>query len=103
MNELKNKEEDLIYSRAVKAGKRIYYLDAKQNFKGDYFLSITESKKKIGGENGESVSFGHHKVFLYQEDFEKFTSGLNDVISFINGIGPINETDGDKSTEGESL
>ena len=84
MEEIKRIEEDIVYSKAVKAGKRIYYIDAKRNSKGDYYLSITESKKKTSAENSDQVSYERHKIFLYKEDFDKFGEGLNDVISFIS-------------------
>jgi CRISPR/Cas system CSM-associated protein Csm2 small subunit len=82
--ELEKKDNEIVYSKAIKAGKRIYYLDVKRSRNNDLFLAITESKKKVNGfdENAE-VSFEKHKIFLYREDFEKFTDVLNDVIGFI--------------------
>ena len=80
----KNGGKEILYSQAIKAGKRIYYLDVKKNRKDEMFLAITESKKIISGEGEESqVSFEKHKIFLYQEDFEKFMNGLKQSISFI--------------------
>ena len=77
-------DKEILYSQAIKAGKRIYYLDVKKNRKDEMFLAITESKKIISGEGEESqVSFEKHKIFLYQEDFEKFMNGLKQSISFI--------------------
>jgi len=77
-------EKDIVYSQAVKAGKRIYYLDVKKNRKDELFLAITESKKIINGE-GENAqfSFEKHKIFLYKEDFEKFSDALKNVLDFI--------------------
>lgn len=75
-------DKEIIYSKAIKAGKRIYYLDVKKNLKDDLFLAITESKKVQSKESG-SVSFEKHKIFLYKEDFRKFMDGMTDVISFI--------------------
>ena len=73
-----------MYSQAVKAGKRIYYLDVKKNRKDELFLAITESKKIITGEgDGSQVNFEKHKIFLYQEDFDKFMKSLQDSIRFI--------------------
>ena len=75
---------DILFSKTVKAGKRIYYLDVKENRKGDLFLAVTESKKVITGEGEESkVRFEKHKIFLYKEDFEKFMEGMNETINFI--------------------
>lgn len=77
-------DKEIIYSRAIKAGKRIYYLDVKKNRKDEMFLAITESKKVITGEGDDSqVSFEKHKIFLYKEDFAKFMSGLGQAIDFI--------------------
>ena len=75
------KEQEIVYSKAVKAGKRIYYLDVKRNKRDDMFLAITESKKVV--DNDTQVSFEKHKIFLYKEDFKKFRDGLDDVINFI--------------------
>ncbi len=77
-------DKEILYSQAIKAGKRIYYVDVKKNRKDEMFLAITESKKIISGEGEESqVSFEKHKIFLYQEDFEKFMNGLKQSIGFI--------------------
>lgn len=77
-------DKDIVFSKAVKAGKRIYYLDVKKNRKDEMFLAITESKKVFSGEGTDAqVSFEKHKIFLYKEDFEKFLSGLNETIGFI--------------------
>ena len=84
-------EPEIVYSRAVKAGKRIYYLDVKKARNEDLYLCITESKRKQTGET-EPPQFEKHKVFLYKEDFAHFTEGLNDVIAFVqNQLGEIEE------------
>lgn len=77
-------DRDIVFSKSIKAGKRIYYLDVKKNRKDELFLAITESKKVVNGD-GESaqVNFEKHKIFLYKEDFEKFLNGLNEAIEFI--------------------
>lgn len=77
------RDQEIVYSKAIKAGKRIYYLDVKRNRKDDLFLAITESKKKVSGDDAQ-VSFEKHKIFLYKEDFDKFREGIDDVIGFIN-------------------
>ena len=77
------RDQEIVYSKAIKAGKRIYYLDVKRNRKDELFLAITESKKKIMGEDAQ-ISFEKHKIFLYKEDFAKFKDGLEEVIEFIN-------------------
>ncbi len=77
-------DKDIVYSQSVKAGKRIYYLDVKKNRKDEMFLAITESKKIVTGEgDSQQVNFEKHKIFLYQEDFDKFLNSLNESIRFI--------------------
>lgn len=77
--EKKVREE--IFSKAVRAGKRTYFFDVKATRRNDYYLTITESKKRFNREG--RYFFEKHKVFLYKEDFEKFVDGLTDVIDFI--------------------
>lgn len=82
----KNLESDkeIVFSKSVKAGKRIYYVDVKKNRKGELFIALTESKKIISNETeNPSVNFEKHKIFLYQEDFDKFMKSLQDSIRFI--------------------
>lgn len=84
MEDFEDHERDIAYSRTVKAGKRIYYLDVKRNRNDDLYISLTESKKKItGNPENPDVSFEKHKIFLYREDLSKFTEALIDVIRFI--------------------
>ena len=93
MEELKKKsaaegDKEIVFSKAIKAGKRIYYLDVKKNRKEEMFLAITESKKIVSGEGDDAqVSFEKHKIFLYKEDFEKFMDGLRQAIQFIENEG----------------
>lgn len=78
-------DKEIVFSKSIKAGKRIYYLDVKKNRKDEMFLAITESKKVVMGEGDDSqVSFEKHKIFLYKEDFEKFLTGLTEAVNFIN-------------------
>ena len=89
-NIMKEGDKEIVFSKTVKAGKRIYYLDVKKNRKEEMFLAITESKKVVSGEgNDSSVSFEKHKIFLYKEDFEKFMNGLHQAIQYIEHEGPI--------------
>ncbi|MBN2766993.1 MAG: DUF3276 family protein [Paludibacteraceae bacterium] len=91
------KEHEIIYSRAIKAGKRIYYLDVKLNRKDEMFLSITESTKKFSGTAEDTqVTFEKHKIFLYNEDFDKFLDGLNDVVSYVRNAQTSMENEVDK-------
>lgn len=70
-----------VYSRPVRAGKRTYFFDVKATKGNDYYLTITESKRKI--DQTGNFSYDKHKIFLYKEDFEKFAEGLQEVISYI--------------------
>ena len=89
MEEFKKKsaaegDKEIVFSKAIKAGKRIYYLDVKKNRKEEMFLAITESKKIVSGEGDDAqVSFEKHKIFLYREDFEKFATSLRGAIDFV--------------------
>lgn len=80
-------DKEILYTRSVKAGTRIYYLDVKRNLKNEWFLAITESKKNKS-KDGTSVTFEKHKIFIYKEDFQKFTEALNDIISYIENNNP---------------
>ena len=73
------KEE--IFTKVVRAGKRTYFFDVKATRKDDYYLTITESKKRLGKEG--KVFYEKHKIFLYKEDFEKFSEGLKDAVAYI--------------------
>tara|TARA_Y100000589_G_C27027841_1_gene577686 strand:+ start:591 stop:938 length:348 start_codon:yes stop_codon:yes gene_type:complete len=75
-----------IYSKSVRAGKRTYFFDVKSTRGGDHYLTITESKKKFDQEG--NFHFEKHKIFLYKEDFEKFSDGLDDVL---NKIAELNQ------------
>lgn len=79
-NDSKFREE--IYSKAVRAGKRTYFFDVKSTRRDEYYLTITESKKRF--EQDGNFHFEKHKIFLYREDFEKFVDGLQEVISYID-------------------
>lgn len=74
------KEE--IFTKIVRAGKRTYFFDVKATRKDDYYLTITESKKRLGKEG--KIFYEKHKIFLYKEDFEKFTEGLRDAVTYID-------------------
>lgn len=71
-----------LFSKAVRAGKRTYFFDVKATRKNDYYVTITESKKRFHDDG--TFHYEKHKVFLYKEDFEKFTDGLSEVVNFIN-------------------
>lgn len=76
-------EKDILFSRTVRAGKRIYYIDVKKSRKEDLFITLTESKKTTNGNDSQStVNYEKHKIFLYKEDFEKILSALHEAVDF---------------------
>ena len=83
--EKNNREE--IFSKAVRAGKRTYFFDVKATRRNDYYLTLTESKKRFNREG--QPFFEKHKIFLYKEDFEKFSDGLKEVIDYIKEANPV--------------
>lgn len=87
-NGTENQREE-IFSKVVRAGKRTYFLDVKATRRNDYYLTITESKKRFNRDGRHY--FEKHKIFLYKEDFEKFTENLQDVINFIKSNAPEQE------------
>lgn len=91
-NKRDSKEQDIVYSHSIKAGKRIYYLDVKKNKHGEMYIALTESKKIVKGfDENAQVSFEKHKIFIYPEDFSKFEEGFSDVLSFIRREDPETE------------
>lgn len=80
-NDYGQDRRDEIFSNAVRAGKRTYFFDVKATKGDDYYLTITESKKKFSDDG--KFHFEKHKLFLYKEDFEKFAGGLKEAIDFI--------------------
>ncbi|BAU55297.1 DUF3276 family protein [Mucilaginibacter gotjawali] len=78
MGEFDNREREEVFSKKVRAGKRTYFFDVKATRSNDYYVTITESKKRL-----EDGVFIKHKIFLYKEDFEKFAEGLMGTIDYI--------------------
>ncbi|HET6227180.1 MAG TPA: DUF3276 family protein [Bacteroidia bacterium] len=83
-------DREEIFSKSVRAGKRTYFFDVKSTKGNDYYLTITESKKRFGDDG--KFFYEKHKLFLYKEDFEKFTDGLSEAINHIKSISPVFET-----------
>jgi hypothetical protein len=79
--EIENNEREEIFSKVVRAGKRTYFLDVKATKRNDYYLTITESKKRFNRDGRHY--FEKHKIFLYKEDFDKFLENLTEAIDFI--------------------
>lgn len=75
-------DSEILFSKTVKAGKRIYYIDVKQDRKGELYLSLTESKRlKEQGDAAHPV-FEKHKIFLYREDLDKFLTAFTEAANF---------------------
>lgn len=83
---LSDNEKNEIFARAVKAGKRTYFFDVKSTRGGDYYLTVTESKKRFL-DDGKFV-YDKHKIFLYKEDFQKFLETFTEVLDFIKTEQP---------------
>lgn len=82
-------ENEILFSRVVKAGKRVYYLDVKSDRHNEYYISMTESKRIKDGNEGERPVFEKHKIFLYREDIIKFLSALTDAAQFVGDHRPL--------------
>ena len=80
MEENKTNGRDEIYSAKVKAGKRTYFFDVKSTRSNDYYLTITESKKRF---KEDGFTYEKHKIFLYKEDFNKFIEALNNTVNHV--------------------
>jgi flagellar biosynthesis/type III secretory pathway protein FliH len=74
------KENAEIYSQRIKAGKRTYFFDIKSTRSNDYYLTITESKKRF---KEEGFYYEKHKIFLYKEDFHKFIEALQQTVDYL--------------------
>ena len=84
---METSEREEIFSQAVRAGKRTYFFDVKATRRNDYYLTITESKKRYHKDG--RFFYEKHKVFLYKEDFDKFADGLTESIQFIKEANPV--------------
>ena len=74
-------EKDEIFSKVLRAGRRTYFFDVRATKAGDYYLTITESKKFTNDDG--SFHYKKHKIYLYKEDFSEFQDSLNDMIQYI--------------------
>jgi hypothetical protein len=77
-NNANDREE--IFSERVRAGKRTYFFDVKATRSNDYYLTITESKRKY---KEDGYTYEKHKIFLYKEDFNKFVTALNNTVGHV--------------------
>jgi hypothetical protein len=74
-------EREEIFSKVLRAGRRTYFFDVRSTKAGDYYLTLTESKK-FTNEDG-SFHYKKHKIYLYKEDFSEFSSILNEMTSYV--------------------
>jgi len=79
-----NFQREEIFAKSVRAGKRTYFFDVKSTRANDYYLTITESKRRFG-DDGTPI-YEKHKIFLYREDFEKFMEGFNECTGKISQL-----------------
>jgi hypothetical protein len=77
---------EIICSKAVRAGKRTYFFDVKSTQGDDYYLVITESRRR-NNEDG-TATYSRHHMYLYKEDFGKFMEGLREMIDFVKTNKP---------------
>jgi hypothetical protein len=100
-NEGSKRRADDIYSKSLRAGNRTYFFDVKSTRGNDLYLTITESKKRFHDDGKHS--FEKHKVFLYKEDFEKFSEGLHEaldkIVSLRSGDNEFLDPDDESETE----
>ena len=80
MEENKDSEKAEIFSQRVRAGKRTYFFDIKSTKANDYYLTITESKRRY---KEDGYYYEKHKIFLYKEDFDKFFDALQGTINHV--------------------
>jgi len=74
-------EKEEIYSKVMRAGRRTYFFDVRETKAGDYYLTVTESKKFTNDDG--SFHYKKHKIYLYKEDFVDFKDNLNEMIQYI--------------------
>ena len=82
-----NTERNDLYSKSIRAGKRTYFFDVKATKSNEYYLTLTESKKRFT-EDGK-FTYEKHKIFLYREDFDKFVEALHDAIGYVKQNSPV--------------
>ena len=81
MEESKQHVNEDIFSKVVRAGRRTYFFDVRSTKAGDYYLTISESKKFTNDDG--TFYFKKHKIYLYKEDFENFSSTLGEMTKYI--------------------
>jgi hypothetical protein len=84
-DQIERSDKEEVFTKVVRAGKRTYFFDVKSTRHEDLYLTITESKKRMGKDG--KMFYEKHKIFLYKEDFEKFTEGLREAVTFAGNGG----------------
>lgn len=74
-------EREEIFSKTMRAGRRTYFFDVRSTKAGDYYLTLTESKKFTNDDG--SYHYKKHKIYLYKEDFSEFSSNLSEMTDYI--------------------
>ncbi|MEQ9441310.1 MAG: DUF3276 family protein [Cyclobacteriaceae bacterium] len=80
MEDNQGKDRAEIYSQRVRAGKRTYFFDVKSTRSNDYYLTITESRRRY---KDDGYFYEKHKIFLYKEDFNKFMNALQETVGHV--------------------
>ncbi len=81
MSDYDGRDNEEIFSKVLRAGRRTYFFDVRSTKAGDYYLTITESKKFTNDDG--SFHFKKHKIYLYKEDFAGFSANLEEMTSYI--------------------
>lgn len=81
MNDHNTMEQEEIFSKVMRAGRRTYFFDVRSTKAGDFYLTITESKKFTNDDG--SYHYKKHKIYLYKEDFSEFKDNLEEMINFV--------------------
>lgn len=93
---------EILFSRTIKAGRRMYYIDVKQDKNDEYYLSVTESKRVKDGTEFEKPVFEKHKIFLYREDLLKFNGIFQEAMDYIRQNAGLTERVAWKNQEEQS-
>ncbi len=93
-----NGSNEALFAQSVKAGKRTYFFDVKATRSGEHFITITESKKSF--DQAGIPHYEKHRIFLYQEDFEKFIDCFDEAVQYVNERNTQNgNADGDSFSD----
>ena len=96
-NDFESRGREDVFSKVVRAGKRTYFFDVKSTRRGEYYLTLTESIKKL--ESDGRFRFEKHKIFLYKEDVDSFVENLNETLDFVKSHNVDFEKDDAESAE----